>query len=524
MSPIDLAIFISRVESICAEMGAILQRAAFSPNIKDRLDFSCALFDANGELFAQAAHIPVHLGSMAFAMRDIVNGQEWQAGDMLVVNDPFLGGTHLPDVTVIAPLFKDSSERKSAETLKPSCFVVNRAHHANIGAETPGSMPLSTSLEQEGLIIPPTLFVRGGEVVTAALEKISSLPGADTSGDFAAQMSANKIGLQRLKSLIDSMGLDTFEQGIDAVNAYGEKMAEAVIREIPKGVYRFKDLMDGDGFTESDIDIVISLEVTNHIKVDFSGTANQVPGNINCPISVAAAAVFYVFRCLLPDKAPNCAGIFRCIKISAPLGTLLNAERPAATAAGNVETSMRIVDVVLGALAQAIPDRIPAASQGTMNNVAMGSRGNQSWDYYETIGGGMGASSRSDGLSGVQCHMTNTLNTPIESLESHYPIRVVEYSIRETSGGKGQFNGGDGLVREFEFLDSTEVTLLTERRKHAPWGINLAESGKPGLNTLDGVPIEGKCYFIAERGQRLRIETPGGGGWSVDKRGIGETI
>ena len=513
MSPIDLAIFVSRVESVCIEMGAVLQRSAFSPNIKDRLDFSCALFDKQGELFAQAAHIPVHLGSMAFAMRDIVNRTReqdevpaWQPGDMLVVNDPFLGGTHLPDVTIIAPFFVFDELMG---------FVVNRAHHANIGANTPGSMPLSTSLEEEGVVIPPTLFIKAGELQEAEFARITNLPGADTSGDFAAQISANRVGLDRLTSLAEKMGKVAFEEGITQVNDYGERIAQNTLSEFPTGTYHFVDYMDDNGFGESDIKIQVALTLSKgRIDVDFAGTAPQVKGNINCPLSVAAAGVFYAFRCLLPKQSPNCAGSFRAIHISAPRGCLLNAERPAATAAGNVETSMRVVDVVLGAFARAIPDQIPAASQGTMNNIAMGNHQvTVPWDYYETIAGGMGASQGRQGLTAVQSHMTNTLNTPIESLERHYPLRINRYAIRRGSGGEGQYHGGDGLVREFEFLQDAEVTLLGERRRRGPWGLAGGEAGQAGQATLDGKLLPAKVQLTVAAGQTLRIETPGGGGF-----------
>ncbi|MDG1441797.1 MAG: hydantoinase B/oxoprolinase family protein [Pseudomonadales bacterium] len=508
MNAIDLAIFVSRVESICAEMGAILQRAAFSPNIKDRLDFSCALFDSQGALFAQAAHIPVHLGSMAYAMAGIIEGVQWQPGDMLVVNDPFLGGTHLPDVTMVAPLFVDG---------ELVSFVANRAHHANIGAQAPGSMPLSNHMDQEGLLIPPTIFVRRGKLVSEILEQLTGMPGSDTSGDFAAQVSANRKGVERLGELIHAMGLEQFAKGVVAINDYGEKLASSALARMPAGVYEFSDAMDNDGFGAEYIPIKVSLDISAAgINVDFEGTAAQVAGNINCPLSVTAASVYYAFRCLLPAQTPNCAGTYRCISIKAPQNCLVNASRPAATAAGNVETSMRLVDVMLGALAKVIPDEIPAASQGTMNNVAMGSRGTQSsWDYYETIGGGMGACRQSQGLSGVQCHMTNTLNTPIESLEQHYPLRIERYQLRERSGGAGAFKGGDGLIRDFVFLADTDVTLLTERRTAGPWGLEGGSAGLSGSNTLDGELLPAKVQFKAERGQVLSIETPGGGGYGV---------
>ncbi len=513
MTPIELSILISRVESICQEMGVVLRRAAFSPNIKDRLDFSCALFDSKGELFAQAAHIPVHLGSMAYAMSDIVADLDWRPGDVLALNDPFLGGTHLPDVTLISPLFYQR---------KLIAFVANRAHHANIGAKSPGSMPISHSLEEEGLVIPPTFLVRAGKPVR---EEMDILAGIDSNedvsqgtviGDFSAQMSANRVGLQRLASLLEVDGQESFRSGIGEINDYGERLAKYSLSTIPAGIYSFADVMDDDGCGNEDIVVATQMEVSaDSVALDFSGSSRQVQGNVNCPISVTAAAVFYVFRCLLPEYAPACAGTFRCISIHAPEGSLINARRPAAVAAGNVETSMRIVDVVLGALQQAIPDAIPAASQGTMNNVAMGSRGVAGfWDYYETVAGGCGGHPLGPGLAAVQSHMTNTLNTPIESVEMHYPLRIRRYALREGSGGAGLHRGGDGLIREFEFLTPTEVTLLSERRTHAPWGLNGGEPGQVGKNLLNGQPLPGKCQFTAQRADRLTIISPGGGGWS----------
>lgn len=508
MSPIELAILINRTRAVCEEMGAVLQHAAFSPNIKDRLDFSCALFDPDGALFAQAAHIPVHLGSMAYAMADLVGGTDWQPGDVMVVNDPYLGGTHLPDVTIVLPCFVDD---------ELVAFVANRAHHANIGADSPGSMPLSRTLEEEGLIIPPSLMYRAGEPVQATMSLVRELEGSDTFGDFAAQVSAGRVGIDRLGALVESLGIDAFRTGISEINGYGRRLALALLGEIPAGTYRFRDVMDDDGCGSEDIVIEVAITIAEDgVHVDFEGTSEQVPGNVNCPLSVAAAAVFYCFRCLLPDETPPCAGAFSCVEITAPSGCLVNAKRPAATAAGNVETSMRIVDVVLGALHQALPGQIPAASQGTMNNVAMGNHDSQQpWDYYETIGGGMGAHSKGAGLSAVQSHMTNTLNTPIESLEMHYPIRIREYSIRDGSGGSGKQRGGDGIVREYEFLEPTMVTLLTERRRHAPWALEGGSPGKPGTNTLDGEPLPAKCQTTVEPGQVLRIETPGGGGYGA---------
>jgi N-methylhydantoinase B len=509
VNAIELNIFASRLDAVCDEMGAVLQRAAFSPNIRDRLDFSCAVFDAQGELSAQAAHIPVHLGSMAYAMRDIVAGFEWQPGDMVIVNDPFLGGTHLPDVTLIAPLFNDD---------KLMAFVANRAHHADIGAETPGSMPLSSRLEEEGLVIPPTRLIVAGKRDESVMQRITEAirSGHAGQGDFAAQISANRNGLRRLGELIDSMGSRVFEEALTDLNDYAERLARSTLSAIPDGEYRFTDVMDDDGLGDEDLTIAVTIRVKAHqVDVDFSGTVAQVKGNVNCPLSVAAAAVFYVFRCLMPPQTPACAGSFRPITLTAPPGCLLNAHYPAAVAAGNVETSTRVVDVIMGALAQAVPERIPAASHGSMNNLAMGyaSSGDDRWDYYETIGGGMGAGPKAHGISAVQTHMTNTLNTPIEVLERNYPLRVATYAVRDHSGGTGRYAGGNGIIRSFTFLQPATVTLLTERRRHSPWGLNGGEAGLPGRNLLNGTPLASKVTLTVHSGDTLRIETPGGGGW-----------
>ena len=510
MDAIELSLFSSRIEAVCEEMGAVLRRTAFSPNIKDRLDFSCAVFDAEGQLCAQAAHIPVHLGSMAYAMRDIVGSLEWGEGDMVVVNDPFLGGTHLPDVTVIAPLFV-------ADTLLG--FVANRAHHADIGGQAPGSMPISRSLEEEGVVIPPSHLVRAGDLNEELLAHILGTTGNshELHGDFAAQMSANRSGVTRLGQLIGNMGVEFYRQALAELNDYAERLAHAALEAIPDGSYRFSDRLDDDGLGNTDLAIVATVKAEGgQIEVDFSGTAGQTAGNVNCPLSVAAAGVYYVFRCLMPEHTPACAGAFRPIAISAPRGSLLNAERPAAVAAGNVETSSRVVDVICGALAQALPERIPAASHGSMNNLAMGARSEAGrWDYYETMGGGMGAGAQGGGLSGLQTHMTNTLNTPIEVLEMNYPLRLRRYALRTGSGGAGHRRGGDGLVREFEFLGPAQVTLLTERRRHAPWGLAGGSDGAPGENRLNGELLPGKTSVMVKAGDRLSVATPGGGGWGV---------
>ncbi len=514
MNPVELSIFANRIEAVCDEMGAALQRAAFSPNIRDRLDYSCAVFDASGELCAQAAHIPVHLGSMAFAMRGIVEAIDWQDGDMVILNDPYMGGTHLPDVTVIAPVFIDKQVLG---------FVANRAHHADIGAEQPGSMPLSTSLQQEGLVIHPLKLVEHDVINEAQMKRLmaSMRNPAESKGDFSAQIAANRRGHKRLSELIQQLGAQQYIHALAALNNYAEQLAISCFNEIPDGEYHFSDVLDDDGLGDTDIEIEACIVVKQgKVLVDFNGTSSQVRGNVNCPISVTAAAVYYVFRCLLPAQAPACAGSFRTISITADSGSLLNAVFPAAVAAGNVETSTRIVDVVLGALAQAIPEKIPAASHGSMNNLAMGSTGDeagQAWDYYETIGGGMGASSVADGVDAVQTHMTNTLNTPIESLEMTFPLRIHRYQVRRGSGGKGAHEGGSGIVREFEFLQPANATLLTERRSHAPWGLQGADSGMSGQNLLNQKTIKAKQNFSLQPGDILTIKTAGGGGWGENR-------
>lgn len=513
MDNIELSLFSSRISAVCDEMGAVLQRVAFSPNIKDRLDFSCAVFSSKGKLCAQAAHIPVHLGSMAYAMIDIVSVIDWQPGDMVMLNDPYMGGTHLPDVTVIAPVF---SEQRLAG------FVVNRAHHADIGSDSPGSMPVSSNLLEEGVVIAPTKMMRNGQIEQLVMDRVlSKLKNVDESmGDFGAQISANRRGMERLQAMIDSMGLAQYNQALDQLNNYAATISHTALSSIPDGIYEFTDFMEDDGQGQQNIKIKVCLTVSSgRVFADFSGTEKQVKGNINCPLSVVAAAVFYVFRCLMPAQTPACAGTFEPITFDAPVGSLLNAQYPAAVAAGNVETSTRIVDVVMGALAQAVPSLIPAASHGSMNNLAMGFEGDATrpaWNYYETIGGGMGAGEKNNGLSAVQTHMTNTLNTPIEVLETHYPLRVNRYQIRTGSGGKGEHCGGDGIIREYLFLKPAQFTLLTERRIIRPWGIN-AEAGQIGINKLNEEFLPSKINVAVNKNDVLRMETPGGGAWAAKK-------
>jgi N-methylhydantoinase B len=508
MNSIQLSLFSSRIDAVCEEMGAVLQRAAFSTNIKDRLDFSCAVFDMEGELCAQAAHIPVHLGSMAYAMRGIISQFDWHLGDMVVLNDPFMGGTHLPDVTVVAPLF--SNERLIG-------FVANRAHHADIGADSPGSMPISTHINQEGMVISPRYLLKSGVKEAQFFEELANnlQDQAGVYGDFIAQISSCSRGLERLEKLVLAMDEAAYLQGLLELNNYGERLAIKTLSRIKEGVYHFSDVMDDDGVSAKAIPIEVEISIEGQkVVVDFAGTSPQVEGNINCPISVAAAAVYYVFRTLMPDNAPTCAGLFRPVEILAPEGSLLNACYPAAVAAGNVETSTRVVDVVIGALSLALLNEMPAASHGSMNNLAMGSRDKGfEWDYYETIGGGMGASNRSDGLDAIQTHMTNTLNTPIESLEMAFPVRINRYEIRRGSGGEGLHRGGDGIVREYQFLKPAQITILSERRKHAPWGLSEGEFGEMGENRLNGKRLPPKTSLTVKSGDVITIKTAGGGGW-----------
>ncbi|MGV6859944.1 MAG: hydantoinase B/oxoprolinase family protein [bacterium] len=510
MNPIELSLFSSRLSAVCDEMGVLLQRSAFSPNIRDRLDYSCAVFDAQGGLCAQAAHIPVHLGSMAYAMADIVGEMSWEEGDQLIVNDPYLGGTHLPDVTVIAPVFVSDVVVG---------FVANRAHHADIGASSPGSMPLSRTLEEEGVLIPPQLIQVEGkvnEVLLARLTQATRNP-TDAYGDFSAQLGCNRRGMERLIELVEQMSIAAFNEALIELNDYAERVAKRSLGTMPDGTFEFSDVMESDGQGAVDIPVQVRMEwrpkAEKPLLVDFSGSAGQVAGNINCPLSVTVAGVWYALRCLMPDTTPACLGAFRVVDLRVPEGSVLNAQRPAAVAAGNVETSTRVVDVMLGALARAFPYRVPAASQGTMNNMAFGADGGKPWGYYETMGGGMGGSECCDGVSARQSHMTNTRNTPVEVLEMRYPLRVQCYSLRRRSGGLGLHRGGDGLIREFEFLQPGKCTFLTERRRVAPWGLAGGNAAKPGEQRLNGESLPAKCEVDIAAGDRITVETPGGGGW-----------
>ena len=508
---VELSLFINRTDGICDEMGERLRRSAFSTNIRDRLDYSCALFDAQGGLLSQSAAIPVHLGSMAYALADIVDQFDWAKGDTVIFNDPFAGGTHLPDVTLLSPFFWKN---------KLCGFVANRAHHSDIGASVPGGMPVSSQLSEEGIVIRPCKLVKEGVLDTSQLNRLvaHSCNSNAEYGDYMAQIGANRAGLSRLDDLLNSMGFDMWERMQKRVNDYGERLAKTAFKKIKDGEYYFSDVMDDDGFGNTNIKIAVCMRVKNDsILIDFTGTSAQVTGNINCPLPVTAAAVYYVFRCLLPSYAPTCKGVFSVLNLQVPKGSLLNATAGCAVAAGNTETSQRIVDCLLGALNQALSEKAVAASQGTMNNLALGNmdkKGRQ-WAYYETIAGGMGAGDGFCGHSAVQTHMTNTLNTPAEILELEYPLRITNYQIRQSSGGQGRFLGGDGLIRTIEFLEPAQVTLLTERRVNPPWGEQGGGSGLTGVNLLNNKSIESKTSFRVSKGDHLSIKTPGGGGWGV---------
>jgi N-methylhydantoinase B len=517
---ISLEIFRSALTAIAEEMGAVLMRSSYSPNIKERRDFSCALFDARGRLVAQAAHIPVHLGSMPDSVAEaLVAFDHFAPGDIIALNDPFLGGTHLPDITLIAPIFVEVEEEQ-----RLIGFAANRAHHADVGGMAPGSMPLATEIYQEGLIIPPLKLWEAGQpnrALLALLLRNVRTPD-ERRGDLAAQVAANRTAARRLQELVDRWGLAALEEHVEALIDYAARMARATIAAIPDGCYRFTDYLDDDGVTGEGIPIAVTVTVRgSELTVDFTGSAPQVRGNVNTVASVARSATYYVVRCLMPEDAPMNHGTFAPVTVIAPRGSVVNARPPAAVAQGNVETSQRLVDAIFGALAQALPEVVPAASQGTMNNIAAGGidpRTQQPFAYYETMGGGMGARPGLDGLSGVHTHMSNTLNTPVEAFEYAYPMRVTRYALRDGSGGVGQARGGDGLVREIRFEAPAEVTLLTERRRLPPYGLQGGEPGRCGENWLyrrDGevTLLPGKVHFRAEPGDRLVIASPGGGGW-----------
>jgi N-methylhydantoinase B len=505
---IELEILRNQLESVAEEMGEVLVRGAFSPNITERRDCSTALFDADGRLVAQAEHIPVHLGAMPEAV-DAVLEHDPAPGDVFVLNDPFAGGTHLPDVTLVSPIVADDSS-PAGDIVG---YAVSRAHHADVGGMSPGSMPAGArDIQQEGLRIPPTRLAAGGdrrEAVWALLRANVRNPD-QRRADLRAQVGANERGAERVAELLADHG-ERLLAAFDAVRTYSRKRVESELESFPDGTYAASDTLEGDGVTDTDIPIQVTVTVDGPaIDVDFSGTAPQAAGNVNAPLSVAKSAVYFAVRSVTdPDVPPN-SGCYDPISVYAPVGSLLNPQPPAAVVGGNVETSQRVADVVFRALAEAVPDRVPAAGQGTMNNLVVGG---SEFSYYETIGGGMGASSDADGPSGVQVGMTNTLNTPVEALESAYPLRAERYALRGASGGDGRHHGGDGLVRELTIETDATVSLLTERRRHTPWGLAGGADGDSGANYIDGEAVPAKVTRDVAAGTTVRVETPGGGGY-----------
>jgi N-methylhydantoinase B len=552
MDSIKLEVYRSLYTSVADEMGVSLRRTAFSPNIKERRDYSCAVFDREGRLIAQGDHMPVHLGSMPMSVRAAIEQCEMRPGDVVILNDPYAGGTHLPDVTMVTPVFGRVGERESGRAGErgksslessslpldlcrssslpltrspalPLFYVANRAHHADIGGSTPGSMGAATEIYQEGIRIPPIRIVRGGELDREVFNLLlANVRGREErEGDFSAQLGSLNVGSDRLLEIVERSGFEEANEYARHLVDYAARMMEQTLSGIPDGAYQAEDFLDDDGESGAPVRIAVKIEVRGHrASVDFTGSSPQVRGPINAVKAITVSAVYYVFRCLIPGDVPASAGIIKPIKVIAPAGTIVDALPPAPVAGGNVETSQRIVDVLLKALAQAIPYLIPAASQGTMNNLTIGGwddRRGREFSYYETIAGGMGARPGADGLSAVHTHMTNSLNTPVEALEYAYPLRVRRYSVRRGSGGKGKYRGGDGVIREIELLTDARVSLLADRRKFAPYGLaggEMGEKGRAELIDREGKrkKLPGKFSIDAKRGDRIVIETPGGGG------------
>jgi N-methylhydantoinase B/oxoprolinase/acetone carboxylase alpha subunit len=517
--PVEFEVFKNLFLSIAEEMGVTLCRTGFSPNIKERLDYSCAVYDSAGNTIAQGDHMPVHLGAMPLSVRAAIDAFPMAAGDIVMLNDPFHGGTHLPDITLVSPVFLGRDRR-------PTFYVANRAHHSDVGGMSPGSMPVAREIYQEGLILPPVHLARKGrierDVMAIVLANVRTPDERD--GDLTAQIAANRVADERLRDTVRRYGRARTLAYAAALQDYTARVIRAAIRAIPDGRYEFEDALDDDGFSDAPVKIRAAVTIAgDRATVDFSGSAPQVQGSVNANYAMTLSACLYAFRCLVGDDVLYNAGVGRPLTVIAPPGSIVNANRPAAVAGGNVETSQRITDVVLGALGRALPDRMPAASQGTMNNVTLGGtdpRSGRRFAYYETMGGGMGGRRGLPGLSGVHTHMSNTRNTPVEAIEHYLPVRIVQYALRKGSGGSGKFMGGDGLVREYEALTDTSVTILSERRRGQPYGACGGKPGRSGRNTLirDGAEqqLPGKIEMQLRAGDRLRIETPGGGGYGTE--------
>ena len=522
---VELAIFRSAIHSVAEEMGAALRRTALSPNIKERRDYSCAVFDAAARVIAMGDHMPVHLGSMPMSVEAAVARVRFAPGDIVVLNDPYAGGTHLPDITMVLPVFVAGSAR-------PAFYVSARAHHADVGGAFPGSMGPAREIFAEGLRIPPIRVARGGTVDRETLDLILNnvRTPEEREGDLAAQMGACRVGEQRMLDLAGKYGEARLGELTGELLDYSDRLVRAELRKMPAGEFAAEDFLDDDGAGSGPIRIAVKLHTdpaAATITADFTGSSAQVNGSVNAVRAITLSACFYMLRCLLQNDAPATAGILRPLELVTEPGTIVDARPPAPVAGGNVETSQRIVDVLLRALAKAVPQRVPAASAGTMSNLTVGGidpRTGAAYAYYETAAGGMGARPGLDGISGVHTHMTNSLNTPVEALEYAYPFRVRRYAYRRGSGGGGQFRGGDGLVREIEVLAPAQVTVLAERRRFRPWGLNGGEEGAAGraavTKAVSGETMElaGKCSLQVEAGDSVRLETPGGGGWGAAAR------
>ncbi|MDT5061876.1 MAG: N-methylhydantoinase [Acidobacteriota bacterium] len=548
--PTTLEIYRALYTSVAEEMGIALRRTAFSPNIKERRDYSCAVFDAEGRVIAQGDHMPVHLGSMPMAVAAALSEIQIAPGDVIALNDPFAGGTHLPDVTLVSAVvsgqwsvvsekrkgrLKDKGKRNSAAQLTTDhrplttlFYVANRAHHADIGGATPGSMGLATDIYGEGLRIPPVRIVRGGAIDEELMRLLLANVRGTTErrADFEAQIGSLKTGATRLLEIVERRGAHEARSYAAHLIAYSARLMRRTISAIPDGEYTAEDWLDDDGVSKGEVKICVSVRIRGErAVVDFTGSAPQVAGAVNAVEAITVSAVSYVFRCLVGGDIPASAGVMEPIETIAPRGTIVNALHPASVAGGNVETSQRIVDVLFKALHQALPQKIPAASQGTMNNLTIGgidSRTNQEFAYYETVAGGMGARPHSDGMSAVHTHMTNSLNTPAEALEYAYPLRVRAYRIRKGSGGRGKHLGGDGVVREIETLVPARMSLLSDRRRRPPYGLDGGEDGSTGrdhiIHRRRARAIASKGSWQLEAGDRVRIETPGGGGYGKGKK------